>query len=191
MLLLPFGRDEGSDKLRIEITPAKVEANNLSADMAQTPVINISKPAPGGLISIQAFKVPHRFEVETMLLENGREVARGESVYLLEDEKKELALRPDISSSPAVAKNPLVLKLSVDNYASLQPTAQVGISFDVLRGSSLATAQAQEIALGWAGTALLGREFTYDLGEIYHPQADSKYQLRFKIRVAEAEASNK
>jgi len=185
ILMLPFGQDEGPDKLKIEITPALVDGNNLSPEMAQTPQINISKPAPDGLISIQAFKIPHRFEVEAILLEEGREVARGRSVFLLDDEQKDLPLRPNELASQAVAEEPLIVKLGMDNYAPVQPVGQVNIGFDVLRARALA--QPEAVAVGWAGTGLPGRELNYDLGQIYQPRDGGNYHLRFKIRLADGE----
>src|SRR5262249_44444865 len=88
IVLLPFGRKVGDDKLKIEITPLKPDEPVYLPSGKRRPLeINIIKQSPGGIISIKAFKKPHHFIAEVALLENGREVAVGTAALLLQDEQ--------------------------------------------------------------------------------------------------------
>jgi hypothetical protein len=76
MVLLPFGKGSG-ELLKVEVTPSISEqpVNPAPGEM-QPPTINISEPGPG-VITIHALKIPHHFDVEAVLLEDGREAGVG------------------------------------------------------------------------------------------------------------------
>ena len=186
VVLLPFGREGGGDTLKIEITPLKSErAARLDSGKKRPLEIEITKPAPNGFISVEAFKVPHRFTVEALLLEDGREVARGVSDNLLE-EAQELALQPNAEASTEVQKSPPVVNLSIEQFLRSRPLDQVAISFDIYRTSPERAAERQTIASKWAGIAELNAELAYDLSAGY--QTGRKYELRFRVRLASGES---
>lgn len=180
VVLLPFGHG-GGDQLKIEITPSVSEqAALLPTGKARPLEINILKESPGGQIEIKATKVPHRFVAEATLLENGQEVARGASACLLE-ETQEIALQPTV----AAQTRPLVVRLSLDEYARSRPSDQATISFDIYRVTD--AGQREQIAANWAGVASLGTPLSYDLSNLSAPDLGHKYELRFNIRLADDE----
>ena len=183
LVLLPFGRD-GGDRLKIEITPAwSEEATRLPSGRLRPLDIDIIKPAPGGMINVRATKKPHNFAVEMMLLENGREVARGASLYLLE-ESKDILLQPLSQASPETIANPLAVNLTINDYIRGRPLDQAAISFDVysITGGNRAT-----IAKNWAGIRELMAEIKYDFTNRYLKSSGNRYELRFIIKLAPGE----
>src|SRR5262249_34520641 len=70
MVVLPFGRKDDDDQLRIEITPAP----GRQRDMGRKLDIRILSETLNGAINVEAFKRPHRFDVDAVLLDDGREV---------------------------------------------------------------------------------------------------------------------
>lgn len=188
LVLLPFGGEGGGDTLKIEITPVVSERpQRLASGKPRSLEIEITKPAPGGFINVEAFKVPHRFMVEAVLFEDGQEVARGASNNLLE-EAQELALQPNAEASAAVSKNPLVVSLSIEQFMRSRPADQVAISFDVYRTTPAPSSERQTVASKWAGIADLNSELAYDLSAGY--QTGRKYELKFRIRLAPGETSD-
>ena len=180
VVLLPFGRG-GDDQLKIEITPSVSEQTALLPTGKARPLeINILKESPGGQIEIKASKVPHRFVAQAALFANGQEVARGTSVCLLE-EAQEIALQPTVNGQT----HPLVVRLSLDEYARSRPSDQATISFDIYHLTD--AGQREQIAANWAGVAALGAPLSYDLSRLYAPDAGRKYELRFNIRLADDE----
>jgi hypothetical protein len=192
MVLLPFGREggggaAGGDTLRIEITPVRSErAARLSSGKKRPLEIEITKPAPNGFISVEAFKVPHRFMVEAVLLEDGREVARGVSDNLL-GEPTELALQPNAQASAEVQKSSPVVNLSIEQFLRSRPLDQVAVRFDIYRADPERKGGRQTLASKWAGIAELDSELPYDLNAGY--QTGRRYELKFRVRLASGEAA--
>ena len=188
VMLLPFGRGGVDDQLKIEITPSVSEQSALLPSGQARPLeIKIAKESPGGSIEIKATKVPHHFVAEATLLENGQEVAHGTAPCLLE-EAQEITLQPTAQARADSQTHPLVVRLSLDEYARSRPSDQATISFDVYRMAD--NGQREQIAANWAGVAALGANLSYDLSNLYAPEADNKYELRFKIRLADDEQSD-
>jgi hypothetical protein len=186
VVLLPFGRGGGDSRLKIEIIPMVIEQSaRLPSGKARPPEINILKSNPGGVIGVEAWKIPHRFAVEATLLEDGREVARGAAGSLIE-ETQGLILRPTAQASPEVASNPLTVNLTINQYTRSRPLDLATIGFDVYRADAQ-SASLEAICLKWAGISGLGSNLTYDLSEVYLKGSGKKYELRFKINLAQGE----
>lgn len=188
IVLLPFGRSDGEERLKIEITPMISEQTvRLPSGKARPLEIKILKPGPGG-ISIQATKIPHHFAVEAALLEDGRVVAHGTANYLIE-EGQELLLEPNDQAGPEIARHPLAVNLTVSEYARSRPADQATLSFDIYRADQQ-QGRREAIALKWAGIASLGSDLTYDLRDIYLPSSGKNHELRFKVKLAEGEQAD-
>jgi hypothetical protein len=186
VVLLPFGRGGVDSRLKIEIVPVVSEQPaRLPSGKERPPEINILKASPGGIINIEAWKIPHRFTVEASLLENGREVARGESDSLIE-ETQSLILRPTAQASPDVASNPLAVNLTINQYTRSRPSDLATIGFDAYRTDAQGDSR-EAICQKWAGISGLGSNLTYDLSEVYLKGSGKKYELRFKINLAQGE----
>jgi hypothetical protein len=179
--LLPFGRDGGDPRMKIEITPSwSEEMAELPAGDLRPPTIKIPRPGPGDIISVHASKKPHQFSVEASLLEDGRQVARGVSNCLIE-EPQEILLLPTGATSAVL--NSLVVDLTLSDYVRSRPTDEVELDFNLYR----AGLQGREpIALKWAGIASLGSPVTYSLDQTSFG-AGKNYQLVFKVSLAESE----
>jgi hypothetical protein len=189
VVLLPIGRNGGSNRLKIEITPAVSEQSTLLPSGKARPLeINILKQSPGGVIGIQAWKIPHRFTVEATLLEDGREVARGTADSLIE-EAQELILRPTEQAGADVINNPLSVNLAIDQYTRSRPTDQATISFDIYR-TEQQSGRREAIGLKWAGVGELGSHLKYDVSNVYLKESGKKYELRFKINLAQGEQAD-
>lgn len=182
VILLPFGRNGGADKLKIEITPVMTD-NPVYEPSGKLRSLDIKmlKISPGGVISYQARKLPHRFEVEALLLEDGKEVARANGKLLLQ-EAQELLLQP--SSQTAAA---LTVNLTISDFVRSRPKDQVSIDFDLSRSERENPSQRQFLAQRWAGIGLLDSTMSYDLREAYGQEAGKNYELRFTIKLAENE----
>jgi hypothetical protein len=181
IVLLPFGRDGGDHRLKIEITPSwSEEASELQSGKLRPPTIKIPRPGPGDIVSVHASKTPHQFNVEASLLEDGREVARGVSNCLIE-ESQDVLLQPTGGTSTAL--NSLVVNLTFSNYVRSRPTDEVELDFDLYR---VGLQRREPIALKWAGIASLGSPVTYSLSGTSFG-AGKNYQLVFKVSLAEGE----
>jgi len=190
IVLLPFGRNGGDDHLKIEITPTISEqAARLPSGKARPLEIKILKESPGGAVSIEASKIPHHFAVEATLVEEGREVAEGKANYLLE-EGQEMRLRPLGGAGAEILKHPLAINLTIDNYTRSRPSDQVTLSFDLSELDPRQGVRPAEIASKWAGIASLGSELTYDLTRTYLKATGKRYELRFKVSLADGELSD-
>lgn len=189
VVLLPFGRNGGDSRLKIEITPeVSPQGARLPSGKERPLEIKIQKQSPGGAISIQASKKPHRFTVEAALIEDGREVARGSNAFLIE-EAGELRLKPTEGAGPEVVSNPLTVNLTVNQYTRSSPAGEATIGFD-LYGADRQAGQAQERALKWAGAGPLGSDMTYNLSDVYLKGSGKKYELRFRINLAQGERAD-
>jgi hypothetical protein len=190
VVLLPFGQGGGTDKLKIEITPVLSErAARLDSGKQRPLEIEIRRPAPNGFVGVEAFKVPHRFTVEALLLEDGVEVARGASNNLLE-EAREFTLEPNARASAQVKQSPLVVNLSLEQFIRSRPADEVAVSFDIYRTSAGQASERQRIAYRWAGIQQLDSDMDYDLSGSYQPTTGRKYELRFRVRLAPGESAD-
>jgi hypothetical protein len=184
VVLLPFGRGGGDHRLKIEITPVIIEASSSARATTTAPEIKIVKPGAGGFINIEATTAPHKFAVEAVLLENGREAARGFAPAAFLEEAQEIVLQPVADAAPETAAQPIAVSLSVERFMRSRPVDQVAVSFDVFRISRQDGARST-VARQWAGINSLGSSLTYDLGDNYLKSSGKKYELRFKIELAQ------
>jgi hypothetical protein len=190
IVLLPFGSGGGGEQLKVLITPSMTgEPAHLPSGKLRPLTIHILEPSQGGVIGIRASKIPHNFEVEATLVENGRVAARGTKNCLL-DEAQEIPLQPDEQASPEVVNNPLVVNLTIDGYERSRPVDQASLSFDAQRMNRQSGDERQPVALRWAGVAGLGSALNYDLSDHYLKSAGKKYELRFSVKLAAGEASD-
>jgi hypothetical protein len=182
VILLPFGSKGGDEKLKIEITPVMTDSPVYDASgKLRALEINMPKVSPGGLISIQAHKIPHRFDADVLLLEDGLEIARSQANLLLR-EKQEVLLHP---VSLHTAGKPLAVQLSVEDLLQSGLNKNALINFDMAR---LLNGSGRElIGRNWSGVAQIGKEVRYNLSEIYLPQSGKTYELRFQIKIAKGE----
>ena len=189
LVLLPFGQG-GEPRLKIEITPSLSEQSAHRASGATRPLeINIQRQSPGGALSIQAFKRPHRYMVEATLLESGREVARGAQEFLLA-EAGEMSLQPTAQASAEVTGNPLIVRLTVNEFTRSRPADLTAISFDLSRRNVEAGGERETLAANWAGISALGAAMSYDLSRTYLPGSGQAYELRFRITLAPGEVAD-
>lgn len=179
VVLLPFGGGGDAGRLSIEITPARLPAGETTA-----PLITISKPSPGGVISVEATKVPHHFNVEATLLADGREVARGSAECLLEESCKS-TLRPEGAEG---ASGALLLDLNVERYEPGSGSGRAAVRFDLFKDDPRQTGGATALARNWAGVANLGSEMSYDLSQLYGAASGGKYELKLRVDLARADA---
>jgi len=187
IILLPFGRSGGDDKLKIEITPAMTDEPVRAPSGTLRPLgIKILKVSQGGTVNIQASRVPHRYDAEVTLLEEGREVARATANVLLE-EAQDVFLQPDAQASDEVRSHPLVVRLNINEYLRGRPADEVAINFDIHRINRQTADQREPVGLNWSGVATVGADLRYDLSEAYAPHAGNKYELRFRIKIASGE----
>jgi hypothetical protein len=190
VILLPFGKGGGGELLKIEVTPSITDRPVLltSGEM-QAPVIDISEPGPGGVIAIHALKIPHNFDVEAVLLEDGREVARGVARSLIE-EPQEIALAPREHASSDVIANPVVVNMTIKSYELSRPVDRAGVSFDVYRIKTEDGFQREPLAQSWTGVAELGSAIDYALAGRYLTSSGKKYELRFRVRLVHGSEPN-
>jgi hypothetical protein len=187
VILLPFGGNGGDEKLKIEITP--VMTDKLAYDASgklRALEIKMPKVSPGGLISIQAHKIPHRFDAEVVLLEDGLEVARSTAKLLLK-EKQELLLQAVSQTGAETLSNPIVVNLSVEDCIRSRPNDDAVINFDIHRLDNRNGSNRQTIGRNWSGVVRVGNDLNYNLSEYYLPDSGKKYELRFIIKIAKGE----
>ena len=178
IMLLPFGGGE-NELLKIEITPTLLP--EVPAEAADALTINIDKPLPSGEITVEAFKIPHRFQVEAILLADGREIARGASEIVL-DEVQEIRLLPDAAADNSVQL--LTAKFTVNKYTRQRPQDFVGIGYRLFQTQSNNQSPA-EISSG-SGIAILGNDLIYQLNNNQLTNGE-RYELRFNVRAALSE----
>lgn len=177
IILLPFGRSGGADRLKIEITPAMTEETVYGPSGELRPLgIKILKVSRDGVVSIRASKIPHRYEAEARLLEDGREIARG-AANLLFEEAQELLLQS--------GAQPIAVGLKINEYIRNRPSDDVAINFDIHRIDG--GGKREPVGLNWAGITRLGSDLSYDLSERYQQHSGKKYELRFNIKIAKGE----
>ena len=189
IILLPFGRNGGEETLKIEITPTLSDQPAFTVSgHARPPEIKIIEPGPG-IISIQAGRIPHNYEAEIVLLEDGREVARAAGKYLI-GEPQEAVLEPGNNASPEVIDNPLAVNLTVNQYSQGRPLDQVFIGYDLHRTDRQNGGKRVDVASNWAAVVNLGQDQKIDLSDYYLKSSGKKYELKFKIKLAQGEIAD-
>jgi hypothetical protein len=183
VVLLPFGRNGGDHRLKIEITPVITQAATLPDGKARPLEITILKASPGGIINFEAMKIPHNFVVEAALLEDGYEVASGTAPLLIE-EPQEIHLRKIGSGAESV-----VVNLTIDRYARSRPADQVTFGFDIYRPAANG-GRGEVIARNWAGIASLDSSLKYELDSHNFYGPGKKYELSFRFKLAPGEVAD-
>ena len=181
IVLLPFGRG-GSDSFQIEIVPAVSEnPAYLPSGELTPPEIKIDDQTLRGLITIQACKIPHRFQAEATLLEDGREIARGMTSLLLE-EPREIALEPLSDPPSEIGDRPTALSLAISDFVQSRPADRATVTFDLFGPDKLDAGKRTLIASRWAGVTSFGSPLTYDLSRVVSGSSVKKYELRLAVR---------
>lgn len=185
VVLLPFGSTGGDHRLKIEITPSISEHSSVEPSGKARPLeINIIKPSPGGVLSVEAVKIPHNFVAEVSLLENGREIANGVAPLLIE-EPQEIKLQSNREGDP----NALTINLKVGKYTRSRPADNITFDFDAFQTTQPGSTH-EWIAQKWAGVASLGSFLSYDLSNQNIGPKGKKYELRFKFNIAPGEQAD-
>ncbi len=181
VVLFPFGRSAGEQRLKVEIIPSWSDASTeIQPGEDQPLTIRIPDVGPKGVVSVHASKTPHRFNVQTTLLEDGNEVARGTSELLIE-ESQTIRIKPVTGSEPNMSD--LDLELTLSNYARAPSSGEIELDFD-LHHSNRPDAEST-ISKG-VGIADLDSPLAYNLGDSLF-SAGKKYQLLIKVALAEGE----
>ena len=191
MVLLPFGQTDTHDQLRIEITPnVSDDSVHLSSGERRPLKIKIEKPSPGGTIQVEAWKAPHRFLMEAMLLEDGREIASSESDTVLIEQPQEIDLKRINQGGNDDGNDRFKLKLAIDRYMRSRPTDQVELGFDFYSVDPGGGGQVQRTPYHAAGVAGLGEPLVYDLSSYFQSSPAKHYELRLRVKLAPGEEPN-
>jgi hypothetical protein len=183
IVLLPFGRQSEEEQLRVQIVPVRSRTTTVLPSGKRRPLeITILKQAPGGQINIFASKIPHRFEVEAVLLEDGKPVAQTKVPALLK-EKSELLL--DVSGPGSSIRLPIRVSLTLDGYIRSRPADSATINFNV---DKLGPGGDEAVARNWAGVCDIGSPLTYELTRHYGGEPGRKYELQFNLKLAPGES---
>lgn len=166
VVLLPYGSNSKGRTLKIEITPELYGVNKNDQDSDRLK-IDFQKKLASGEISIQARKVPHRYDVEAEFLLDGKIVARGNVEALLED-TKEISIDTFGDVTAELKGKKLKAKFSVDDFIRGRPKDLVSISFDL-------SDQNGRITNG-KGMGVLGGNLTYQLDDDLE-----NYEIRFRV----------
>ena len=172
IVLLPFGRNGVAETLKIEIVPTMLYVPDTPDASKLT--INFDQKIENGEMTIEAYKTPHRFDVEAILMSDGRPIARGRDECLMEEEK-EIEIKP-LAGDPEISEKPFVTRMSVNKFIRNGSEGLIDIGFDLYRPD-------QMIIKGGAGMSVLGNEFSYPL-EATGLRGEHKYELKFNIRLA-------
>lgn len=178
IVLLPFGRNGSDETLKIEITPSYFESS-----VEKEPLkITFDKPIAGGNIQIKATKIPHHYEVEAILLADGKEIAGGKGVCLF-DEEKEIVLQ-SMSDKENNSGQSFAAKITINEFTRNRPNDLVGIKFDFFRKTLSNNNENSSIIDNGEGMSLLGQEIKYFLNDSSLPK-NKNYELRFKVNLSE------
>lgn len=174
VVLLPFGRNGNDETLKIEIVPNLLEVSKeVSENSLQ---IKFDKEFSSGEIYIEANKIPHLYEVEAALLADGKEIAKGKSECLF-DEEKEINLQPLTDSD----LSEFAAKVKINEFKYNRPNDLVGIRFDFNQRKS--SGEILSVVNNGGGKGILGEEIIYSLSDENLPK-DKNYELKFKINLA-------
>lgn len=180
IVLLPFGRNGAAETLKIEITPTLLSVDKTAEDR-QKLTINFDKQIPSGEIFIEASKIPHRFQVEAILLADGKLMARGESECLLEEEQN-IVLQPVDKSD----EQTFTARVTIDKFSRNRPQDLAGINFAFYRNIAQSENQSQPLISNGSGVGALNDAIGYLLNSGKLP-GNKKYELKFRIRLAAEE----
>jgi hypothetical protein len=186
VVLLPFGRNGGAETLKIEITPILLSV--VKTDEASRLTINFDKQIPTGEIAVEASKIPHKFNVEAVLLADGQMVAGGAADCLLEEEK-EIVLLPTSNADSGISGQSFKTKLNINRFIRSRPQDLVDINFNFYRAMENSASKNQMIIPRGAGIISLTGELSYRL-ENMSLSDDKNYELKFKIRLGSGENEN-
>ena len=191
IVLYPFGRNGGDDRLKIEITPSWSNELSLgpSGELRHL-TIKIQQASPADQIVVQARKVPHRFDVTATLFEDGREVANGAVASALLEESQEIPLKPNGQAGPDVLANPILVNLNLLRYQRSRPADEIALDFTLDRITSQQSVAREHIPAEWAGVAQLGATSSYDLSNSYLKSTGRRYELKLGVKLAVGEYAN-
>lgn len=182
IVLLPFGRNDSSEQLKIEITPTISLTPYFTSGKVRSLEIEFPKISPGGAIRVEALKLPHNFVIEATLLEDGREVARGEGGYLIQ-EPREIVLQPSDKAGSEVASNPLVVNLTVERFTRSREDL-ISFGFSAYRVDKQRGNQRVPVIAKGAGIGAIDSALSYGLGGRYLNSTGKRYELRFRVKLA-------
>lgn len=187
IVLLPFGKGPPEDVLRIEITPSMSDETVLLPSGKLRPLqINILQPSPAGEIHIQAHRIPHNFEVEVTLMDNGQQVASKTASSSIE-ERQELALQPNRTAGTGATDSPLHVRFRIDGYIRDCPTGSVVINFEAYHPGHKTGDKREAIVERASGVVTLGSELRYSINALRMGLPGEKHELAFKVKLAEKE----
>ncbi len=179
MELLPFGRNNEGEVLKVKIEPLILSTPHKVAPLK----IDIVKPPQNGFINVKAHKSPHKFKVDAQLLMNGVMVARGMGNCLLQD-VKELPLQPVEGKNLSPLELPLVLSFKIDEYLQHCNSGTFIFHFDLYGTQNSDRVQKNILVKNWNGAGSLGERLISPLDEAI-PPTNGKYQLVFNVNLAE------
>jgi hypothetical protein len=175
MALLPFGQGGGSETLSIEIVPGVSRLSALTEEGRLRPLeIDFLRNAPGGVISIEAVKIPHKYVIEAQVLDGDLPLFAATSPLLYDDESV-VVLLPTLEERQS---GEYQLKMKIREFQQGAPSGIVGFGFDLDRHHPRGI---HPTALNWAGTARLGSSIEYDLND----ETGRPLKLHMKIRLAD------
>lgn len=187
IVLLPFGKGAPEHALKIEITPSMSDETVLLPSGKMRPLqINILQPNPAGEIHIQAHRIPHNFEVEVMLMDNGQRVASKTANCSIE-ERKELVFQPNRTAGAGATDSPLHVRFLVDGYIRDCPTGSVVINFEAYHPGNKTGDKREAIVARGSGVVTLGSELKYGINAERMGLSGEKHKLAFKVKLAKNE----
>jgi hypothetical protein len=185
VVVLPFGHKGDNEQLRIVIVPAISNKGYQLPNGKPRPLeIKIVKQSPGGAIEVEAFKMPHHYDVEACIIENGKEIACDRSAVLIEEARDLLLKLPQMAGA---APDQLAVRITIESYARSRPSDTVTLKFDVDRLTKNGGNRSHVVS-NWSGISSLDRVLTYDLPLQLHRPAGNKYELRINVRLAKGES---
>ncbi|MEW6729921.1 MAG: hypothetical protein AB1489_01165 [Acidobacteriota bacterium] len=181
--LLPFGRSEEGNLLKIEIDPLIHILPKQTTDKPEPLKIDIVKSPQYGFIKVNAHKIPHRFVVDAKLLVNNVAIAHGSSNCLFQ-QPQEIQLTPIPLTTAPAAYFPLMLSINVDSYTRSCPSDAFSINFDLYQTDQINRVRQTLLAQNWAGAGNFGETLIYNLSEVI-PGINNKCELVLTLRLAE------
>lgn len=166
VVLLPYGRNGGGQTLKIEIEPERYDVSQNDKEAGRL-FIDFQKELESGEISIEARKVPHRYDVEAVLLKDGKVVGQSTAEALLE-ETKAIKIVPNKTAPKELQGKIITASIAVDGYIGGRPRDLVSISFDV--------SDEDGPNANGKGMQVLGGDLTYPLNKRM-----KDYEIRFRV----------
>jgi len=116
---LPYGKNGGGATLKVEITPKRYSVSSTGGEAGMLK-IEFPKKLLSGEIAIEAKKVPHTYDIEAVLLADGKSVAKGNGEGLLEM-FKEISLQTSESAHESVRGKKFNVRVAIDEFISNRP----------------------------------------------------------------------